>query len=374
MSGFHFCDWGTSMRKVGVLALAFGSLLFLGAGCTLKLSAQNVPGIFKSSDRGISWSAKTLQISGTGKKSRLSDIEVRSIAVDPRNSNLVYIGTDSHGVFASENAGESWTQIIPDQSIVSLAFDYGSRCVLYALTPKQLFKTSDCASSWYIILDETRPDTELTSMAVDTLSPHILYVTTNMGDVFQSADRGTTWKALHRFAETSLRTILVDRFNPSIIYTASAAGDVYRSEDKGGTWKTISESLYRDFPKRDVYRGLQMLARQNSLIYASRGGLYRTLNGGRAWERLHLLTTDDDTAIFALAINPENDFEIYYTTQHTFFRSSDGGKTWHTQPLPPQRAGSVISIDTNNTSILYLGLRAPTKKSRFFYTPEEDFY
>ncbi|MBI2484306.1 hypothetical protein HYV71_03935 [Candidatus Uhrbacteria bacterium] len=361
-------------RTIGISALAFGSLLFLGAGCTLKFSSQNVPGIFKSSDRGVSWSAKSLQVSGTGKKSRLSDIEVRSIAVDPRNSNLVYIGTDSHGVFASETAGESWTQIIPNQRIVSLAFDYGSRCVLYALTPKQLFKTSDCATSWYIILDETRADTDLTSMAVDSLYPHILYVTTNAGDIFQSDDRGTTWKALRRFSQTSLRIILVDRFNPSIIYAASAAGDIYRSENKGATWKSISDALYRDFPKRDVYRGLQMLGRQNSLIFASRSSLYRTLNAGRTWEKLSLLTTDDDTAIFALAVNPENDFEIYYTTQHTFFRSSDGGKTWHTQPLPPQRAGSAISIDTNNSSILYLGLRAPLKKSRFFHTPEEDFY
>lgn len=361
-------------RKAGVIVFALGSLLFLGAGCTLKLSAQNVPGIFKSADRGVSWSAKALQISEAGKKNRLSDIEVRSIAVDPRNSNLVYIGTDASGVFASENAGESWTQIIPGQRIVSLAFDYSSRCVLYALTPKQLFKTSDCATSWYIILDETRADVELTSIAVDTLSPHILYVATNGGDIFQSTDRGTTWKALYRFADASLRTILVDRFDPSILYAATAAGDIFRSEDKGRSWKMISESLYRDFPKRDVYRGLQMLSRQNSLIYASRAGLYRTLNGGRAWERLGLLTTNDDTAIFALAVNPENDSEIYYTTEHTFFRSSDGGKTWHTQPLPPQRAGSVISIDTNNSSILYLGLRTPSKKSRFFYTPEEDFY
>lgn len=374
MSALQRDNLTMKIRRVGVIAIAISSLLFLGAGCTLKLSSQNVPGIFKSIDRGISWSAKTLQISGSGKKSKLSDIEVRSIAVDPRNSNLVYLGTDSHGVFASENAGESWTQIIPDQRIVSLAFDYSSRCVLYALTPKQLFKTSDCATSWYIILDETRPDVNLTSIATDTLSPHILYVSTTGGDLFQSMDRGTTWKVLHRFADVSLRTILVDRFTPSLMYVASAAGDIFRSEDKGVTWNAISESLYRDFPKREVYRGLQMLARPNSLLYASRGGLYRTLNGGRAWERLGLLTTNDDTAIFALAVNPENDFDIYYTTEHTFFRSSDGGKTWHTQPLPPQRAGSVINIDTNNSSILYLGLRSPEKKSRFFYTPNDDFY
>ncbi|MBI4272319.1 hypothetical protein HY621_00495 [Candidatus Uhrbacteria bacterium] len=359
-------------RTASVLVLIITGFLFLGAACSLKTSAAKTPGLFKSVDKGATWKPKTIMFTAKGNKSRLADIEVVSLAIDPRNSNYVFMGTLQDGLYASENAGESWTLLIPSNRINDIAFDLSSRCVLYALTPKQLYKTSDCASSWDVILNETRSDVDLTSMVLDTLSPHILYVTTSAGDIFQSQDRGVTWKPLYRFSQTSIRKIIVDRYHPEILYIVTASGDIYRSGDRGFLWDLISGYIKKEYNSDTLYRGLIGLSREDSILFASRDALYRTINAGKTWQRLSLLTRQAETIIFALAVNPENDSEIYYTTRDTLYRTSDAGKTWQADPLPPQRSGSVIAIDPNNIAHMYLGLRALQKKSRFFYSPNEE--
>ncbi len=367
-------DWISFARSSSVVILVMIGFLFLGAACSLKTSAAKTPGLFKSVDKGATWRPKTITFTAKGKKSRLADIEVVSLAVDPRNSNYVFMGTLEDGLYASENAGESWISLIPNNRISDTAFDLSSRCVLYALTPKQLYKTSDCASSWSIVLNETRAEVNLTSIVLDTLSPHILYVTTSAGDIFQSQDRGVSWKPLYRIAEASIRKIITDRYNPQILYVATSAGDIYRSRDRGLRWESITDSIRKEYSGKILYRGLVGLSREDGLLFASRDALFHTINGGKTWERLSLLTRQDETIIFALAVNPENDSEIFYTTRDTIYRTSDGGKTWQAEPLPPQRSGSVIAIDPNNTAHMYLGLRAPQKKSRFFISADEEYY
>lgn len=368
MSVFRFA------RSASVLILVMTGFLFLGAACSLKVSSAKTPGLFKSVDKGATWKPKTITFTAKGNKSRLSDIEVASLAIDPRNSNYVFMGTVQDGLYASENAGESWTLLIPNNRINDIAFDLSSRCVLYALTPKQLYKTSDCASSWSIVLNETRADIDLTSIVLDSLSPHILYVTSSGGDIFQSQDRGVSWKPLYRIAEASIRKIIVDRYNPQTLYVATAGGDIYHSRDGGLRWDHVSDYIKKEYNGDIHYREIVGLSREDSFLFASRDALFRTINGGKTWEKLALLTRQDETIIFALAVNPENDSEIYYTTRDTLYRTSDAGKTWQAEPLPPQRSGSVIAIDPNNTAHMYLGLRAPQKKSRFFYSPDNEYY
>ncbi len=367
-------DWISFSRSASVVMLVIAGFLFLGAACSLKVSSAKTPGLFKSVDKGETWKAKTVAFTQKGKKSRLSDIEVVSLAIDPRNSNYVFMGTLEHGLYASENAGESWTSLIPDTRISDIAFDFSSRCVLYALTPKQLYKTSDCASTWTIILNETREGVNFTKMAIDTLSPHILYVTTTGGDIFQSRDRGVSWRSLYRIEDASIAKILVDRYNPKILYIATVVGEIYRSRNEGLDWERISDYIAREFDGKKLYRGMVGLSRDNSLLFASRDAIFRTLNSGKTWEKLVLLTEQDETIIFALAVNPENDSEIFYTTRDTIYRTSDAAKTWRAEPLPSSRPGSVIAFDPNNTAHIYLGFRAPQKKSRYFYSSDEEYY
>jgi hypothetical protein len=56
-------------------------------------------------------------------------------------------------------------------------------------------------------------------------------------------------------------------------------------------------------------------------------------------------------------ISPKNVEEIYYATNTTFYRTSDGGKNWTTRKLPTSRAGWRLIVDPEDTNVIYMGVR-----------------
>jgi hypothetical protein len=87
-----------------------------------------VPHIFKTSDAGVGWKDITAD---------LPDVPVNSIAVDPENGNLLYVGTDI-GVFVSADDGGTWQEFgsgMPNVAVVKVQpFIFGSTRKLRAAT------------------------------------------------------------------------------------------------------------------------------------------------------------------------------------------------------------------------------------------------
>jgi len=89
-------------------------------------------GILKSNDGCHSW-----KFSNSG----LDSLSVNTIAIDPNNPDIVYIGTDS-GAFISFNGGETWGQVndglLGATVVYSIVVDKDSN--VYAATPYGIFK------------------------------------------------------------------------------------------------------------------------------------------------------------------------------------------------------------------------------------------
>jgi len=83
----------------------------------------------------------------------------------------------------------------------------------------------------------------------------------------------------------------------------------------------------------------------------------RSGDGGNNWEDLKLLTPPGTTAIYSIAINPQNGQEIYYGIKDALYRSVDGGRNWITRNLPSSRAAAFLIFDPVNTSTLFLGVK-----------------
>ena len=146
-------------------------------------------GVFKSSDRGNNW---------TQINNGLNSLETNVLAVDPNDSDVLYLGTDDDGIYKSINGGENWKKLIPTAS-----FGVGDIIVDPQNSNNVYMGTVD-----YFRLSESRGV---------------------LGDfgVYKSTDGGATWEefnsGLNHLGVFSLELSEENR----ILYAGTRAGGVY---------------------------------------------------------------------------------------------------------------------------------------------------
>ena len=149
----------------------------------------DVAGVFKSIDRGNNW---------TQINNGLNSLETNVLAVDPNDSDVLYLGTDDDGIYKSINGGENWKKLIPTAS-----FGVGDIIVDPQNSNNVYMGTVD-----YFRLSESRGV---------------------LGDfgVYKSTDGGTTWEefnsGLNHLGVFSLELSEENR----ILYAGTRAGGVY---------------------------------------------------------------------------------------------------------------------------------------------------
>ena len=176
------------------------------------------------------------------------------------------------------------------------------------------------------------------------------------GGVFKSTDSGENWTPVFDKEPTaSIGAIAVADSNPNVIYVGSGEPDirgnlasgngVYKSVDGGKTWNNVGL-------KDSQHIGAVIIDPQNPdrVFVAALGhtygpnperGIYRTLDGGKTWERV--LYKDDKTGGVDLTFDPHNSNVLYaalWQVQRTpwsldsggpgsgLYKSNDGGTTW----------------------------------------------
>jgi photosystem II stability/assembly factor-like uncharacterized protein len=143
-------DGGMTWNSIGLSGAAV-NLVVIAPGQTNILYAATMGdytfprgfrGLFKSTDSGATWSAihaglDTLIAMGAN---------ITAIAIDPTNSNLLYLGVSGGGVFKSSDGGATWIPFnagLANVNVRILAFAPGSGHVLYAGTSGGVFKIVD---------------------------------------------------------------------------------------------------------------------------------------------------------------------------------------------------------------------------------------
>ncbi|MBI4599388.1 hypothetical protein HY732_00525 [Candidatus Uhrbacteria bacterium] len=361
----------SSFLRVITIAVA---LLFVGQACSLQFSSKKETGLYKTITAGRSWKQKSSMRLADGRISRVEDIDVTKIVVDQRNPLRVFLGTTLHGLFASEDGGEEWVQLIAGQSILDIALDPTARCTLFFTTTTALLRTTNCAESWDILFRETRDGALLRSVAVDYSSPTTVYLASASGDLFKSFDGGLTWRTQYRNPAYPFAKIIIDRYDPNLLYLASAGGGIVRSVDRGEHWEDITGNL-ADFPDAHSFRTIESTTSRDALFYASDLGLYKTGDAGKTWQRIPLLTPAGSVPILIAGSNGNDSSEYFYGTRNTFYRTNDDGAHWVALPLPSGSVPAYLAIDPTNASIQYLGFRIDRRRLEpYWYYGPEQFY
>jgi photosystem II stability/assembly factor-like uncharacterized protein len=178
-------------------------------------------GVYKSTNGGWSWQ-------------RTRSFWSNTLAADPNNPNILYLGTERCGyVYRSTNTGSSWTNISPSTppgdcwvwDVRDIEVDSSSE--VYAATSSGLMKWDG--------LDWTKlpglPTDNPAALAIDRAGPETVYLGT-MGDgVFVSQDAGSSWTPFNEGLDClSVRKLALSASQPKMLYAGTGYGGVWSRE------------------------------------------------------------------------------------------------------------------------------------------------
>jgi photosystem II stability/assembly factor-like uncharacterized protein len=300
---------------------------------------------------------------------------VSALAFNPKDSRIVYAGAATGGVFKSSDRGLTWQPIFDEQAVLpigDIAVDPNNPNVIYVGTGEAngghnnfagagIFKSTDAGATWKLAGLETT--TSIGRIVIDPVNSNRVYVAAigsyfgNGPDrgVFRSIDAGLSWeKVLFANDSTGAIDLVIDRKNPSTLFAAmwervrrpnrarlnGLSSGIYRSNDGGTSWQRLGVATGLPAPSQSTGRiGLAICATKPENLYAlytnnsSYGGLYRSKNGGATWTPTDL--NNSLSAGFAgfswyfgnVRVNP-NDPEQVFVLDTAVMGSFDGGKTW----------------------------------------------
>ncbi len=198
---------------------------------------------------------------------------------------------------------------------------------------------------------------------VFAFNPTYIFVGTDLGGIFRSADRGQTWETANRgLYDYMINDIAVDPAKPNTMYAATPGG-VYKSDDSGNKWMLLQNG----FPPKEkaeysaeigtvavdplnpqvLYAGGAHI-RQEELATGN-GVLYKSTDAGASW--LQLNVGDPAAAFYKIVVDPLNNRNVYAAASSGFFKSADGGESW-TKIDNVQSRGLVAGIDKQRSRLI----------------------
>ncbi|OGL59046.1 hypothetical protein A3H10_02655 [Candidatus Uhrbacteria bacterium RIFCSPLOWO2_12_FULL_46_10] len=339
---------------------------FIGFGGQKQGPPPPPVGIYKSIDRGDNWVTRNSILSANpAARPTLDNINVQTLILDPTDSRTLYLGSQGQGLYYSYDGGDSWWPSGPirqgDINAIAVSSAPSMRCTIYIATANRILRTTDCGRFWDQLYYDTRLQEKVLTLAINQENPAMIYAGLTTGEVLKSSDAGKSWETIARL-QGRINRIVKHALKASTIYLIIEGRGFWRSEDSGATWQDMSEDL-KKFPGALSINDLVVdPMRPDTVITASKYGLVRTTDGGSTWSALPLLTPPSSVDIFAVALNPNNSTELYYTTDRTLYRSQDAGKTWETKTLPVPGAHTILLVDPKVPTTQYLGVARTGKK------------
>lgn len=351
------------MKKFLILILG---LSLTAASCNLFSGslgfASGDKGVFKSDDAGKSFRPAN---QAGNKKDALAGASVNTLVFDPRDSNIMYLGSSS-GIYRTQDGAGSWKYILTGIAVSDIAIDPYRSDVVYAAgisgNNGKVIKTVDGGTSWIDIYTEPTSGNAVSSLAINQYNPLIIVASLATGEIIRSTDEGNTWQASTDLKDRVLR--LRTGLGGSMYALAQKTG-VYRSLDEGKTWTALTGSItstgFTDFSSAvssvSQFFDMALDQRQQGVLYlGTEQGLVRTVNDGANWSFMNMPLKNTLLRVSAVGTNPSNSNNIYAVVGSTMFKSLNGGVTWETRELPTGQETRTILVDPQSTNIIYLGL------------------
>ncbi|MEM3859726.1 MAG: hypothetical protein QW478_10040, partial [Candidatus Micrarchaeaceae archaeon] len=211
------------------------------------------------------------------------------VAVDPYNSSIVIIWTETHTTvggpffFVSNDGGKSF--FLPDinftaevnPNVENIAF---SRNEIFVPGGDGIFASTDGGLTWSLINDSPSN----ASTVVDSPSAQNILYASNDSGLFVSQDNGILWRPVNT---THFESLAVDPLNSSILAATELFGSPYSyramiSYNGGKTFEYMSVSSV-EYELSSSYIYFEEVQGKTEIVFISDQGLYLSDNMGRTW-------------------------------------------------------------------------------------------
>lgn len=297
-----------------------GEFTSIGAGPTgIIIAGSDLSGAYRSKDRGLTWDV-------IGSYRGLKVAHVSTVAFDPLNSTIIYLGTEA-GIYRSNDSGETFGQVTTTGYIGAIAPARSNTSIIYAgvhslynATDTTIYKSTDQGLTWTAVGLNLPAGLRVLKLMTDPKNPSIVYlvsgwdrfVPTAQMAVYKSIDGGVTWA---RIASSvgDVWDFAMDQVNTQNLYlttyipacttdcppapctptsTSSWRGCVFKSTDGGQTWTRVAERTGVIFVKRDQPQVIRTIDIQRD-VASSRAGVWESVDGGVTWTQKSLATSWD---------------------------------------------------------------------------------
>src|SRR3954470_24448036 len=303
---------------------------------TVSTRARQAPA---ASDRLTADALKGLEFRSLGPA--IATGRVQDVAIDPKNPDTWYVATAFGGLWKTINRGTTFTPVFDSGGSFTLccvAVDPKNSDVVWLGTGENasqrsahfgdgVYKSTDAGKTWKRM--GLAASEHLGQILIDPRNSNVVYVAAQgplwsaggERGLYKTSDGGSTWtRVLHVSDDTGISDIVFDLKNADVIYASS-------------------------YQRR---RGVgQMIGG------GPEGGIWKTKDAGKTWTKLKNGLPKDDVGRIALGVDPKNPARVYalisakmprgrgfgggaagappsgpVVDEQGFYRSDDSGNTW----------------------------------------------
>ena len=344
--------------------------IWVGTGETWTRNSVSVGnGLYHSTDGGNNWK----EVAGFENSERIA-----SIAINPNNTNEIYVGvlgalwsdSEDRGVYKSSDGGKTWNKILyigPSTGAGDVIMDPKNPNTLYASmwefrrsgwgfssggSTSALYKSTDGGANWNKIHNGfPAGDLGRIAVAVAPSDSNIIYAVLETEDkskngLWKSTNAGQSWEHLNNDFGLTVRPfyfsrISIDPKNPDVIVKGGLSGSI--SRDGGKTFKDLG-NMHSDI--HDIVFDIN----NSDIMYSGTdGGVYRSWNGGTTFEIVENLPLSQ---FYHISVDDAKPYNVYGGLQ-------DNG-SWYG---PSSSPGGVNARDWNSVGFGdgFRVLKHPTK-------------
>ncbi|MEL6255806.1 MAG: glycosyl hydrolase [Bacteroidota bacterium] len=347
---------------------------------------------------------------------------VTAVTGIPDQKHTFFMGTTGGGVWRTDDGGGSWQNIsdkyIKCGSIGSVEVAPSDPQIMYVGTGSAsargnisagigMFRSEDGGESWRSIGLEDAG--QIGKIQVHPKNPDLVYVAVlgnifgknEMRGVYRSKDGGAFWEqVLFHSDSVGAIDLVMDPNNPRILYAGmwraerkpwtmidgSKEGGLYKSIDGGDNWIKLKGGLPEGVGGRVGVAVSPVNSKRVWMIREmkeeSKGGIYRSDNGGRSWTKINREHKLRQRAWYYSRIFADpKDENTVYVLNTGMYKSIDGGKTFsristphgdnHCLWINPYDTDIMIESNDGGANVSYNGGKSWSTQ---YNQPTSEFY